>query len=222
MVTGYVVIPNCTLQGRLRGAQPTQVEHQKQQLLTTSEGKAIVQSCIKLDNLGRPSKLSFVKCITTTITEMRSWKALDFPISLNAIPALLQSSASVLEDFFWRIWKFQYHLPVNARNWIAKSWYNLGSLFERWKSVPKTSTIWMIDEQRWLWGGAGEPYAIPRMVNGRWSRWSNVSRQTTVSSPMFIYKGTNYLYADVKKDLDAGKATFAWSTKGWTDNELGL
>jgi len=52
-----------------------------------------------------------------------------------------------------------------------------------------------------------------------------ISADGCVLPPIFIYKGTKHLlgwYADVKKDLDAGKATFAWSTKGWTNNELGL
>jgi len=53
-----------------------------------------------------------------------------------------------------------------------------------------------------------------------------VSADGRVLPPMFIYKGTKHLlgwYADViKEDLDAGKATFARSAKGWTDNELGL
>jgi len=43
-----------------------------------------------------------------------------------------------------------------------------------------------------------------------------------VIPPMYIYKGGKHLlgwHADVQ---DKEQATFAWLTKGWTDNELGL
>jgi len=52
-------IPSCTLQSRLQGAQPSQTAHQKQQLSVTSERKAAIQFCVKLDNLGYPLKSSY-------------------------------------------------------------------------------------------------------------------------------------------------------------------
>jgi hypothetical protein len=48
-----------------------------------------------------------------------------------------------------------------------------------------------------------------------------VSADGRVLPPMFIYKGSAHLmgwHAAVQQEV---KATFAWSPKGWTDQELG-
>lgn len=49
-----------------------------------------------------------------------------------------------------------------------------------------------------------------------------ISADGRVLPPMYVYKGAKHLmgwHAGVEtKNL----ATFAWSPKGWTDNELGL
>jgi len=43
-----------------------------------------------------------------------------------------------------------------------------------------------------------------------------------VIPPMYIYKGSRHLLGWHAGVQDEEQATFAWSTKGWTDNELGL
>jgi len=43
-----------------------------------------------------------------------------------------------------------------------------------------------------------------------------------VIPPMYIYKGGKHLLGWHAGVQDKEQATFAWSTKGWTDNELGL
>jgi hypothetical protein len=39
---------------------------------------------------------------------------------------------------------------------------------------------------------------------------------------MYIYKGGKYLLGWHAGVQDKEQATCAWSTKGWTDNEMGL
>jgi len=39
---------------------------------------------------------------------------------------------------------------------------------------------------------------------------------------MYIYKGSRHLLGWHAGVQDKEQATFAWLTKGWTDNELGL
>ena len=54
-----------------RGAQPTQIAHQKQQLLTASEEKAIIQICFSLDTLRHPLELSYVKSLLLPPSQRR-------------------------------------------------------------------------------------------------------------------------------------------------------
>jgi len=60
-------IPYTTLQNRLRGRQPHQEAHQKQQLLTVEQERSIVRFCVALDDLGHPLKLPLVKQFASSL-----------------------------------------------------------------------------------------------------------------------------------------------------------
>jgi hypothetical protein len=49
-----------------------------------------------------------------------------------------------------------------------------------------------------------------------------ISSDGRVIPPMYINKGSRHLLGWHAGVQDKGQATCAWSTKGWTDNELGL
>ena len=49
-----------------------------------------------------------------------------------------------------------------------------------------------------------------------------ISADGRVISPMYIYMGSRYLLEWHAGVQDKEQAIYAWSTKGWTDNELRL
>jgi hypothetical protein len=49
-----------------------------------------------------------------------------------------------------------------------------------------------------------------------------ISADGRVIPPMYIFKGSRHLLGWHAGMKDKEQATYAWPTKGWTDNELGL
>jgi len=90
-----------------------------------------------------------------------------------------------------------------------------------------------MDEKRFLLGQALRVKVIVRrrQRNSRCCQDGNremvtvietVSADGRVLPPMFIYKGSAHLMGWHAAVQNEEKATFAWSSKGWTDRELGL
>jgi len=77
-----------------------------------------------------------------------------------------------------------------------------------------------------VWGGGKNPRYTQDGKREMVTIIECVSADGRVLPPTPTHKGTKHLlgwYAHVlKEDLNAGKAAFARSAKGWTDNELGL
>jgi len=111
-------IPNSTLQGRLRGAQPTRIGHQKQQLLTASEEKAIVQFYLSLDNLGHPLKLSYVKSFAQALLPPSQRRE----VGKHWISRFLERNPSITSKFSQRLDRQRAHAedPKTLKDFFQK------------------------------------------------------------------------------------------------------
>jgi len=90
-----------------------------------------------------------------------------------------------------------------------------------------------MDEKGFLLGQAFKVKVICRrgIKNRNYTQYGNCKMVTVIECiaadgrvipPMYIYKGGKHLLGWHAGVQDKEEAIFAWSTKGWTDNELGL
>jgi hypothetical protein len=107
----------------------------------------------------------------------------------------------------------------------------LGKLIRELKLKPKN--IYNMDEKGFMLGKALKVKVITRRGrrNPRYTQDGTREMVTVVECiaadgrvlpPLYIYKGASHTmgwHSDVQPE---DEATFAWSPKGWTDNELGL